>query len=191
MFAALAQWGRLSADVRRALASKFAVKDYRKGHHLAQPGAGLPFVLFICCGLLRFYTVSRDGRESNRAFVAENRLIGPFAGESPDWPAPYGLEALEDVVVMQAPMGDFRALCEHRPDFDHVVRRCVGAMLERKFARLRAFQEQSATERYRAFLAEFPDLVQRLPQYQIASYLGITDVSLSRIRRTVADEAVQ
>lgn len=81
-------------------------------------------------------------------------------------------------------MSDFVALFEQHPIFDRLGRKLAEWLLIRKELRARSLLQQQAKERYLDFEEQYPDLVKRVPQYHIASYLGITEVSLSRLKRT-------
>ena len=79
---------------------------------------------------------------------------------------------------------------ESGPAFERLGRKLAEHILVRKERKARSLMLQSATERYASLVAERPDLVQRVPQYHLASYLGMTDVHLSRVRRVLASGAV-
>jgi CRP-like cAMP-binding protein len=97
-----------------------------------------------------------------------------------------GIQALEASVVLVAEAEAFRALYDRHPVFDRMGRKLGEWWLEQKEARALAFQQQDAKDRYLNFVRTHGDLVQRISQIHIASYLGITEVSLSRIRRGLA-----
>lgn len=181
MQAALEKWGPVSATPMTELQALFQPYEVSKGSHLAQPGSVLKNVFFVSQGLLRFYTAGPDGKEWNKGFARENDLIGSFTSQSPDWPVPYGLQALEPSMLLRAPEQDFQAILVRHSDLAHLIQGYVEALLAQKGRRVQTFQQYDAATRYLDFLAQQPDLAQRLPQYHIASYLGISEVSLSRI----------
>lgn len=181
MQTALKQWGPASAAVLGKLQTLFQPFKINKGAHLAQPGATVKTVFFVYQGLLRFYSVDDHGKEWNKGFAKENDLIGSFTSQSPNWPSPYGLHALEKTVLLRAPEQDFQALLVQHADFAHIIQGYVEALLAKKGRRIQTFQQYDAATRYLDFLEQESDLARRLPQYHIASYLGISEVSLSRI----------
>ncbi|WP_414588554.1 Crp/Fnr family transcriptional regulator [Scytonema sp. PCC 10023] len=126
-----------------------------------------------------------DGMESNKAFIAENTFAGSLAAYNLDLPIVYGVQALEPTMLLTASFSDFVALFDQHPIFDRLGRKLAEWLLIRKELRARSLLQQQATERYLDFVKQYPDLVKRVPQYHIASYLGITEVSLSRLKRTV------
>ncbi|MEM1041888.1 MAG: Crp/Fnr family transcriptional regulator [Bacteroidota bacterium] len=184
------RWVTLDDAQRDALAAAFSVRTLEAGEHLVLPGATRHEVLFVAEGLLRFYYPADDGRESNKAFVAEGEFAGALAAANLGLPLLYGVEALEPTTVLTAAYTDFVALMDRDPAFERLGRKLAELILTRKELRTRSLLLQSATERYLDFVAQHPGLVQRVPLYHIASLLGVTDVHLSRIRRELAEAAV-
>lgn len=184
---ALAPWASLNDAQWETLAAIFRVREVRAGEHLLLPGDATHEWLFISEGLLRFFYVADDGTESNKAFLAEGAFAGSLAAAVLGLPVVYGIQALEPTVVLAARYADFVALYEVDPVFERLGRRFAELLLMRKELRTRSLLQQNAAERYRSFVAQHPELVQRVPQYHIASYLGISEVHLSRLRRAMAE----
>ena len=182
---ALRRWVALTELQWQTLAAVFRIRKLRSHEHLLQPGSSDHELLFVCKGLLRFYYPAENGNESNKAFVAENAFAGALAASALKLPVIYGVEALEDTTLLVAKLDDFTALFEEHPVFDRLGRKLTELLLMRKELRTRSFLQQSAKERYLAFVAEHPDLIRRVPQYHVASYLGVTEVSLSRLKKDV------
>lgn len=183
MRAALRAWAELTDLQWETLAAIFRVREVEARQDLLQPGSNEHELLFVCRGLLRFYYPAEDGSESNKAFIAENAFAGALAASALNLPVIYGVEALENTTLLAARMSDFTALFDEHPVFDRLGRKLTELLLIRKELRARSFLQQDATARYLEFAKEHPDLVRRVPQYHVASYLGITEVSLSRIKR--------
>ncbi|MBW4646419.1 MAG: Crp/Fnr family transcriptional regulator [Goleter apudmare HA4340-LM2] len=186
MRTSLVDWVDLAEPQWHLLASKFQVKTAQKQEYILLPGAKVHELYFVCSGLLRFYYITDDGTESNKAFITENTFAGSFAAYNLNLPILYGVQALEPTVLLVASFSDFVALFEQHPIFDRLGRKLAEWLLNRKELRTRSLLQQQARERYLDFVKQYPNLVKRVPQYHIASYLGITEVSLSRIKRTVA-----
>lgn len=185
----LRTWVELTDLQRQTLASIFHMREVEARQYLLQPGSSEHELLFVCRGLLRFYYPAEDGSESNKAFIAENAFAGALAASALNVPVIYGVEALEDTTLLVAKMADFTALFDEHPVFDRLGRKLTELLLVRKELRARSFLQQDAMARYLTFIKEHPDLVRRVPQYHIASYLGITEVSLSRIKREARIQA--
>ena len=181
-------WAPLSDAQADALAAAFDERAVRAKGPVALPGSEAHDVLFVVEGLLRLYYPTDDGRESNKAFVAEGEFAGALAAAGLGVPLLYGVEAMEPTRLLALPYERFSALMDADPTFERLGRKLAEHLLMRKERRARSLLLQSAAERYAAFEAEHPGLMQRVPLYHVASYLGVTDVHLSRLRRAVASE---
>lgn len=180
----LVNWVDLAEPQWNLLALNFQIKTAQKQEYILLPGAKVHELYFVCSGLLRFYYITDDGIESNKAFITENTFAGSLAAYNLDLPILYGVQALEPTIFLAASFSDFVALFDQHPVFDRLGRKLAEWLLNRKELRARSLLQQQAKERYLDFVKEYPDLVKRVPQYHIASYLGITEVSLSRLKRT-------
>ena len=183
------RWAPLDADRQRELATRFRTREVAAGEAVALPGDDRHEVLFVARGLLRFYYPGGDGREANKAFVAEGEFAGAVASAQLGVPILYGIEALEASTVLAMPYAEFSALMDAEPAFERLGRKLAETILARKERKARDLLLKNASERYDDLVAERPDLVQRVPLYHLASYLGITDVHLSRVRRQLAAES--
>ena len=182
---ALAQWVDLTEPQWHKLAPIFQVRTVQRQEHVLLPGACVQDFLFVCDGLLRFYCLSDDGLESNMAFVAEDMFACPHSTFSLNLPVIYGIQAIEPTTHLAAKYADFFALFDQDPVFDRLGRKLSELSLTGKESRTRSLLQQQAKDRYLDFVRQYPGLIQRVSQYHIASYLGITAVTLSRLRRTL------
>lgn len=187
--ATLIDWVALSDSEFETLARLFHHRSVERNTQVVLPGTAAHELLFVCRGLLRFYYVGSDGIESNKAFVAENEFAAPLAAFHLDLPVTYGVQALEPTTFLAADYAEFVALFDAAPAFDRLGRKLAEYLLVRKEQRTRSFLQQDAGERYRDFLRQHPALAARVPQYHIASYLGISEVSLSRLKRSHTQRA--
>ena len=188
---AIRMWVQPTDRQWEALRSIFHVKKLESGEYLIQPGDNQHELLFVCEGLLRFYYPSENGTESNKAFVTENAFAGALAASALKLPVIYGVEALEPSTLLIATITEFTELYDEHPVFDRLGRKLTELLLVRKELRTRSFLQQSAKERYLDFCHKHPDLLVRVPQYHIASYLGMTEVSLSRLKKDIFLERTQ
>ena len=177
------KWVDISDAEFAVLAKIFQTRQFDRNAHVVLPGQISHKVLFVSGGLLRFYYVDSNGFESNKAFVSANEFAAPLAAFHLGLPVSYGVQALEVTNLLAANYGEFVALFDSAPVFDRLGRKLAEYLLIRKERRTRSFLQQDAAERYADFVREYPDLVDRVPQYHIASYLGISEVSLSRLKR--------
>lgn len=149
------------------------------------PGANQHEIIFVNQGLLRFYYIDEDGEEANKAFIGENEFAGPLASAVLGLPLYFGIQAVEQTQMLVAQYSDYINLFEQDLIFERLGRKLTETLLVRKELRTRSLLQQNAKERYRSFLETYPNLADRIPQYQLASYLGITEVSISRIKNSL------
>ena len=132
------------------------------------------------------YGVDGKGGEHNIQFAAENDWISDIGSFHSEKPSRLYIEAVEPSVVFQLAKADLIFLYRNHPKFNLIFR----VIIENKFVDMqdRFLQTISSTaeERYLTFLEQYPNLSQRLPGTQIASYLGITPEFLSKIRQSIA-----
>ena len=177
------RWAPLSDAEADRLVAAFEPRTAAAGQPVALPGADTHDILFVTDGLLRFYYPADGGRESNKAFVAEGEFAGALAAGGLGVPLMYGIEALEGTRYLAVGFDRWTDLVESSPAFERLGRKLAEHLLMRKERTARSLRLQSAAERYAALVEARPDLVQRVPQYHLASFLGMTDVHLSRVRR--------
>ena len=186
---ALSAWVALNERQWERVLGLFRPKIIPSRTHLAHPGSHLHEMAFVTSGLLRYYYIDQNGAESNKAFVNENMFAGPLVPARLNMPIYYGIEALEDTELLVASFAELQALYDDDPIYERLGRKFAEMLLIRKELRTRSLLMQTATERYRTFAGEFPDLLERVPQYHIASYLGIAEASLSRLKRELTATA--
>ncbi|MGK7929244.1 MAG: Crp/Fnr family transcriptional regulator [Spirulina sp.] len=170
------------------LASIFQLRTFCDRDTIVLPGDTVHEIYFMCKGLLRVYYTSEDGKETNKAFIAENQFAAPLAASALELPLIYGVQTLEPSILLIAQYRDFVNLFDEHPIFDRIGRYLAETLLIRKELRMRSLLQQTAKDRYLDFICQHPQLAQRVPQYHIASYLGITEVSLSRLRKAIATD---
>ncbi len=140
-------------------------------------------ILFLAQGLLRSYYISPKGEEVNKHFFLAGSLAAPLTSLVTKEPSPVYIGALEPSRLLQARYQDILRLYQQYPNLNKIGRVAVELAWIAKERRETQLIMLDAKARYRAFQDEYPGLEQRIPQYQIASYLGITPVQLSRIRK--------
>lgn len=183
---ALGQWAELPDEQWNELASVFQIKTADSKEYVLLPGDTDYELMYVYEGLLRIYYIDEDGEESNKAFPAEGMFAGPLATALLDIPSRYGIQALEPTRMLATNYDNYFDILERHPAFDRLGRKMLEWVLGQRELREQSLLQKSATERYTDFIEQHPDLVQRIPQYHIASYIGITEVSLSRLRRSLA-----
>ncbi len=168
-----------------AVKNVFSPASYRKGERLLEEGQVCTHLTFVNKGLFRTYLI-QDGKEHVRQFMAENSHVvemGSFLTQSP---SPFVIEALEDSLVLRATYEAINGLFESSFQFMKLGKMFADQTSVNLIRRSVSLIKDDATTRYLTLLAERPFLMQRVPQYMIASYLGITPETLSRIRKELS-----
>lgn len=164
----------------------FSAKDITSGLHLEKPGSDKSTIFLVTSGLIRYYYLAEDGKEWNKAFISSGIMSTSFSKDFLKRASPYGIQALEDTTVLIADYSAFESLYDKNHMIERLGRKIMENILIFKMNRERSFLTDSAKSRYQDFVEEYPSFLKRIPQYQIASYLGITEASLSRILREQA-----
>jgi len=159
---------------------QFEINDY-----LISAGDVADNFYFIIEGLVRFFYSTEDGKEFNKHFAMENGFAGSFHSLVLGAPCAFFVQALERTTTLVLPNQLLRELYDRHPCWERLGRRNAENLVLHKEAREKEFLLDSLETRYRRFLKEYPGLVDRIPQYHIASFLGVTNVALSRIRRKI------
>jgi len=181
MHVSINQYIQLSEIDWEALQHLFQLRKYKKGTHIAYPGEENSSIFYIYTGLIRYYYLADDGQEWNKAFIAENMLSASFSTDFLGHASPYGIHALEDTILLISSYTEFEMLYDIHPMIERLGRKFIEFVLISKMKRERSFLQNNAESRYVDFRNQYPELVKRIAQYHLASYLGISEVSLSRI----------
>jgi CRP-like cAMP-binding protein len=162
----------------------FKTKEIKKGEHLFRMGDKVYDFYFLGDGLARYYYLTTDGKEFNKSFAEKKgHLIGSIFASSKNTGSPYFVEALSDMIVLYISYKDFVNLGKKYPQWNDLLLRIYENLIIKKERREADFLLLDAQSRYEKFLAEYSMIVDVVPNYHIASYLGITEVALSRIRK--------
>jgi CRP-like cAMP-binding protein len=176
----------LSADAWRAVAPLFGQKQLRKHEYFAEAGPVADTFAFMSEGLVRVFYRSANGTEYNKHFFTAPVTIGAYSSLVTGRPNLIYQQAMSDCTIWVANYAQFNACCDKYPDLERVARRNAELYFAQKEQREVDIVLLDAGQRYEQFQREYGHLEQLIPQYHIASYLGITPTQLSRIRRAMA-----
>ena len=174
----------LSPESREAILSICSLVPIAKNQNLQEIGQTCRTIYFVKEGLARIFYL-KDGIEVTEYFAFENDLIVRAESLFTGKPSMKAIQALEATIFIGIPSDALFSLFDKHPDVERLFRKIIEQAYVHTVNRLEAIQFHSAEERYAQLLTEKPNLIQRISLKNIASYLGITQVSLSRIRAAV------
>jgi len=172
---------KLSEEFSEKFDTIFRHEYVKKGDILFRPEGFSQKIIFIEKGLIRTYYL-KDGKDITYLFLSEKSFLTPVECVFYNKPAPYGWEALETCEIRTALYRDFELLFSQVPGMEKFIRLLLINVLQIVAEKLYSIQFQTALERYKSLIESQPDILLRAPLGHIASYLGITQQTLSVIR---------
>jgi len=153
---------------------------------IVQPNQVCLHQTYIIKGAFRSYFINDEGIEHTIQFAIEDWFISDFNSYLNQSPASLFVEALENSVVHQISYDDVEALCNKNPKFERFFRLVAQKSFAFSQRRILSNLGQSAEERYLDFFNLYPSIVERVPQYALASYLGMSAEFLSKIKKRIS-----
>lgn len=184
----ISHFALLTDNEWEALIPHLAMTTLKKQQCLAQQGVVASQIGFVIEGLFRqFYT--KDGQERTTYFFLEDQLVGAYMSCITNRPSPVTIQALSDTTCLTFPYAVLQMLFERYPGWQLFGRRLAEYILVSLEERMASLLLLSPEERYLELLeGDQKNLLQRVPQHYIANYVGITPVSLSRIRHRISQQ---
>ena len=176
------QFGNLNKQQIELISNKATESQLHKDDYFVEAGSTFNQVVFILDGIFRIYYYNKNGDEITKYFIDENHLFSnPYKGE----PLTEYIQAVTDCKLIIFSRKDWDELSDTIVDWDKIVHTIFQKGMREKLDRRSSLVSEDATTRYLTFLEKFPTLINRVPLSYIASYLGITQQSLSRIRKNI------
>lgn len=171
----------ISKEAEQAIIDLASLVSVKKNQDLQPMGVTCRTIYFVQSGLARIYYY-KDGNEITEYFAFENDIIVRAESLFTGKPSKKAIQAVEDTVFIGIPSAQLFEVYDSFPDIERLFRKITESAYVDTVNRIESIQFHSAEERYNQLLSENPSMIQRIPLKHIASYLGITQVSLSRIR---------
>ncbi|WBU88969.1 Crp/Fnr family transcriptional regulator [Cellulophaga omnivescoria] len=176
----------VKATAYKELESQIKIKKVLKGEQLLIAGDICKHTFYVEKGLLRLYGLDENGKENILQFGTENWFVTDRDSVYFKEPSNYFIDALEDTTVVLLDEDFIELVAKLNPSFRKKNEKLLHNHIRHLNRRIHLLLGASAKTRYVEFVKLYPDVLLRVPQWMIASYLGITPESLSRIRKDLA-----
>lgn len=178
----VARFISLTEEEEKQFASFLRITRVKKKQQIVQPDFVCKYRSFVISGCMKAYLLDLKGQNHTIAFAIENWWISDYNSYINQEPATFFVEAIEDTVLIQIDYNSEQLLMNTIPKFERffriITQRSLGFMQRRLLSNL----SLSAEERYEEMLRKYPEIVNRVPQYCLAAYLGFSNEFLSKIR---------
>jgi CRP-like cAMP-binding protein len=173
----------LSEDDKHLLIAHFKPKKLRKRQYFLQEGDVCKYIGFIVKGSARTFTVDEKGHEHILKLSLENWWLADFESFYLLTPSRFNIEALEDLEVLQSTHAQIEEFLKHIPAFSAMANIISQNYTIATQKRMQGAMSYTAEERYEDLISNYPHFLKRFSQNMIASYLGLSPETLSRIRK--------
>jgi CRP-like cAMP-binding protein len=176
----------LSKEEANAIREKMSVKHFKKGTYLLKEGQLAVDTYFILEGCVREYMLV-EGEEKTTHFYTEDQWVISLNSFGEQSPSTLNLVCVEDTIVSMGNEEQAQELFQKFPRFETISRAVMETYMVEQKKLLTSYLTDSPEQRYLKLLESRPGIFQRVPQYQLASYIGVKPESLSRIRKRVLE----
>ncbi|MDP4093594.1 MAG: Crp/Fnr family transcriptional regulator [Bacillota bacterium] len=182
MYATLCEFAQVPDEEWNKAKTKLRSLRIEKNNFFIKAGEIPDKLAYISDGIFRVYYTSESGNERILVFRGENRLLSAYSSFLENTVSSYSIQALEQCNLLYITLSDYTALLNDHPCWQTITSKYSQMLVVEKERRENEFLCDDAETRYKKFILNYPGLEKRINQYQVAAYLGITPVALSRIR---------
>jgi CRP-like cAMP-binding protein len=179
------QFGNLNKQQIDLVTSKATELNFKKDDYFSEAGKISQQVGFILDGIARVCYYNNKGEEITKYFIEENNMVVDLNSFDNEIPSSSYVEAITDCRIIVFSRKDWKELSNTIVGWDAIVQKIVSKALLQKVERISPLLSEDATARYLRFLEIYPKVANRIPLSYVASYLGVTQSSLSRIRKNI------
>jgi len=181
----MTKYTKLNESEQRSVMKELIIEEYEKGINLIKQGDfSSKKCFFVLKGCVRQYHIDEDGKEITSNFYTEEQAILLVHFED-DYTSKYSLTCLEDCILVVADIQNEQTMYKKFTELEQMTRLMMEKYLGQAQNEYASFIGSSPEKRYIAIKQKRPDLLTRVPQHQLASYLGMTPESLSRIKKRI------
>ena len=178
-------FGHLNKQQIDLIMSKAVRKEIRKDEYYHEAGKIPREVIFLTEGIMRVCYYNNKGDEITKYFIDENNFLADISSYNQEIPSTEYVQAITNCTYFVLSKNAMKELSMTIIEWDNIIAKITAKGLADKVNRISPMMAESAKERYLSFLEKFPGMANRIPLSYIASYLGITQSSLSRIRKNI------
>jgi CRP-like cAMP-binding protein len=178
----------LTEEQQELIKNYLTVKKIRKRQYLLQEGDVCKCVAFVEKGAMRLYRVNEDGSEHIVWFALEGAFMTDLYSFLTNEPSAYNIDAIEDSEVVLITRFSSDELRIRSPQYQEFIFQATSEAYIQLERRISSTISLTLEERYRELTSNYPDIIQRLPQHMIASYMGLTPETLSRVRKRISTQ---
>lgn len=180
------QFGSLNQQQIDLISKKATELNLKKDEYFSEAGKIAQQVGFVLDGIVRVCYYNNKGEEITKYFIDENNLVVDLESFENEIASTAYVQAITDTTIMVFSKKDWKELSNTIVGWDAIVHKVVSRALMQKVERRSPQISEDATTRYLKFLEIYPNVVNRVPLSFVASYLGVTQSSLSRIRKNIS-----
>lgn len=181
----LLQFGHLNQQQIDLIKSKAIIKSIKKDEYYHEAGKIPREIIFLTEGIMRICYYNNKGEEITKYFIDENNFIADINSYNQSIPSTEYIQAIADCEYIVLTKTVLEELSMTIINWDTIIAKITAKAMAEKVNKISPMMTEDAAERYLRFLNKFPTLANRIPLSYVASYLGITQSSLSRIRKTI------
>lgn len=177
---------RLDQPERELMSSLFKVTQYKKGEYFLKEGQVCRHVGFIEKGLIRYYQVNDAGEEQIFDFGKEYEFTCNYESFLDQSPSLRNIQCIEDSTILCISYDGLQRVYNEVKEGQKFGRLACEQLYVYAIKKITSLYTEQPEQRYLHFLANYPDLLQRIPQYYVSSFVGVKPPSLSRIRKRMS-----
>ena len=188
LYSVLEQFAPIPAEEMKKVAGRINTCRLEKDEYFVRQGSRPARLALISSGVFRVYCLTESGEEKTLAFRRSGQFIAAFSPYLMGTECWYSIQALTRGDVVSVPIEAYTDLSDGHHCWNRIINNLIISLYIEKEERERSFLTEDAATRYLKFKETYPEIEKTIPQFYIASYLGISPVSLSRIRKNLKKE---